>query len=232
MPDSGVPDAAEFARLAEEVFASGDPVETASQVVTFAAAETEVSHVGLQMFRGKEIVTVAATTDLPASVAALAFNGPFHDESWRRHVSVDLQWDERWPDWTRAAARLGPVMVTMVELTDAGRRVGVLSFLGEAGQNFSDDDLAFAHVFGRHAALAIQAADQRAHLEVALDGRKLIGQAQGILMERHDLTDAQAFALLRRLSQNHNIKLREIAASLVRTRTLPTDGATAKRVRV
>lgn len=231
MPEHAVPDAAEFARLAEEVFAAGNPLETAGQVVSLAAAEIEVSHVGLQMVRGNEITTVAATTDIPVAVADLRCDGPYHDEAWRRHLSVDLQWDQRWPEWTRAAAQLGPVHVVMVELTDEGRRVGMLTFLADEGQHFSDDDLAFAHIFGRHAALAIQTADQRAHLEVALDGRKLIGQAQGILMERYDLTDAQAFALLRRLSQNHNIKLRDIADSLVRTRRLPVDSATPKSSR-
>jgi len=40
-------------------------------------------------------------------------------------------------------------------------------------------------------------------------------------MERLDLTDDQAFAVLRRYSQDNNIKLREVAQRLVETRTLP-----------
>ena len=63
-----------------------------------------------------------------------------------------------------------------------------------------------------------------AGLNVALDGRKLIGQAQGILMERHGLEEARAFEVLRRYSQDHNLKLRQVAEYLVATRRLPADG--------
>ncbi len=45
--------------------------------------------------------------------------------------------------------------------------------------------------------------------------RQLIGQAQGILMERHKITGDQALALLVRHSQQDNIKLRELAERLV-----------------
>jgi AmiR/NasT family two-component response regulator len=40
-------------------------------------------------------------------------------------------------------------------------------------------------------------------------------------MERHNLTDTQAFEVLRRYSQDHNRKLREVAEHLVATRRLP-----------
>ena len=58
----------------------------------------------------------------------------------------------------------------------------------------------------------------------AIDARKLIGQAQGILMERFALDDERAFEVLRRYSQNTNTKLNEVARILVHTRTLPTYG--------
>ncbi len=47
--------------------------------------------------------------------------------------------------------------------------------------------------------------------------RDLIGQAKGILMERHKLTGDQAFALLVRASQHTNTKLSEVARYLVET---------------
>ena len=50
--------------------------------------------------------------------------------------------------------------------------------------------------------------------------RNLIGQAQGILMERHRVTADQAFAMLSKVSQNNNVKLRDIADRLVNTGTL------------
>jgi AmiR/NasT family two-component response regulator len=55
----------------------------------------------------------------------------------------------------------------------------------------------------------------------AIDARKLVGQAMGILMERFDLNADQAFAVLRRYSQDTNTKLRDVAHELVQTRKLP-----------
>jgi ANTAR domain len=66
-----------------------------------------------------------------------------------------------------------------------------------------------------------EAAAQIRQLHTALDSRDVIGQAKGILMERYRLTPDGAFALLARASQNTNVKLREVAAELCRTGTLP-----------
>jgi AmiR/NasT family two-component response regulator len=76
-------------------------------------------------------------------------------------------------------------------------------------------------IFARHAALALSGAMNEAELNVALDSRKLVGQAQGILMERYGLDEARAFAVLRRYSQDHNLKLRRVAEYLVSHRRLP-----------
>lgn len=54
-----------------------------------------------------------------------------------------------------------------------------------------------------------------AGLREALAGRTVIGQAQGLLMARYDLTVDSAFATLVRLSQERNVKLRDVAAAIV-----------------
>ena len=53
-----------------------------------------------------------------------------------------------------------------------------------------------------------------------MDSREIIGQAMGILMERHRITASQAFDLMVHVSQRSNVKLRAIADELVRTGTL------------
>jgi AmiR/NasT family two-component response regulator len=55
----------------------------------------------------------------------------------------------------------------------------------------------------------------------AVDARKLVGQAMGILMERFDVDDDRAFAILKRYSQDTNTKLRDVAQQLIDTRKLP-----------
>ena len=64
-----------------------------------------------------------------------------------------------------------------------------------------------ALLFGAHAGIALADARQKADLRVAISSRDLIGQAKGILMERHGLTAEQAFAVLAQHSQENNRKL-------------------------
>jgi len=55
------------------------------------------------------------------------------------------------------------------------------------------------------------------HLERALVSNRRIGMALGIMMERHRLTEDQAFDRLRELSQRRNVKLRELAEQIIYT---------------
>jgi AmiR/NasT family two-component response regulator len=65
------------------------------------------------------------------------------------------------------------------------------------------------------AALALADALRAEQMRAAVVNRDLIGQAKGILMERHRITANAAFALLAEASQHHNVKLVEVAARLV-----------------
>ena len=53
------------------------------------------------------------------------------------------------------------------------------------------------------------------HLQNALASRAVIDQALGIIMGQNRCTADEAFDLLRTISQNRNIKLRDIAAELI-----------------
>ena len=66
-----------------------------------------------------------------------------------------------------------------------------------------------------HASVAISAAKLRGELHEALGTRTTIGQAQGILMHAFDINSDQAFAYMRRLSQDRNIKLFKIAQEII-----------------
>lgn len=68
----------------------------------------------------------------------------------------------------------------------------------------------------------LQAArDERDQLHIAIEHRTVIGQAEGILMERLGIDAEQAFAYLRRMSQCENRKLIAICNDIVATRRLP-----------
>jgi AmiR/NasT family two-component response regulator len=52
------------------------------------------------------------------------------------------------------------------------------------------------------------------NLNRALETRATIGQAVGIVMERYQLDERSAFAFLTRLSQQRNVKLRDVATEI------------------
>lgn len=110
--------------------------------------------------------------------------------------------------------------VLTISLRTPTSTVGALNLYDEAPNRFTDQDALRAQLYADHAALAIARARSEASLWQAIEARRLIGQAQGILMERFELTGDQAFAVLRRYSQDSNVKLRDVARKLIATRNL------------
>ncbi len=70
----------------------------------------------------------------------------------------------------------------------------------------------------------VDLAVQVGQLAVGMAARTVIGQAQGILIERHTVTADGAFQMLVRASQDTNRKLRDSASDLVRTGDLAGRG--------
>jgi hypothetical protein len=78
-----------------------------------------------------------------------------------------------------------------------------------------------AEAFAHHATLVLGAVMERHNLNRAAAARHRVGLAQGILMTRRQLSADQAFALLKRESQNTHVKLRAIAQTVIQTGDLP-----------
>lgn len=81
------------------------------------------------------------------------------------------------------------------------------------------------HTFGDARAAEVSQEVQR-HLEVALSGRAVIEQAKGALMFAYGVDADEAFDLLRRHSQRHNVRVRDLAARLVTELTAGGGAAT------
>ena len=106
-------------------------------------------------------------------------------------------------------------------MTTTTTTVGVLSLFSTKPHAFSDDDEAIAYLLAQHASVAVADARKDETMAQAVDARRLVGQAVGILMERYQIDEGRAFAMLRRYSQDTNSKLREVAQQLIDTRRLP-----------
>jgi len=91
-------------------------------------------------------------------------------------------------------------------------------------RQLSVEELIIGDLFAQAFAIAVdalvsedRAAKREVQLRRAVEGHKVIGQATGIMMERHRLTPTVAFELLRVASHNRNIKLRQIAERVIDT---------------
>jgi AmiR/NasT family two-component response regulator len=87
------------------------------------------------------------------------------------------------------------------------------------GLTAADRDVAF--LLATHGSLALASTHARtvadlhaAQLRRAIDSRDIIGQAKGILMNRRGISSDEAFDLLRRISQDMNIKIADLARTL------------------
>lgn len=222
-------DPMEFARIAEALRTAPTPTHTAEQIVDYVRDQLAADHAGITMIRGaRKLQTIASTDFLVAKADAMQCElneGPCRDSTWEGQTLVvsNLSTDGRWPQWAPKVTALGITSVLAAELTNGqGRRRGSINLYWTQRRTFVADDIAFVNIFARHAALALADSLDKAGLNLALDSRKRIGQAQGILMERYGLDETRAFEVLRRYSQNHNVKLRTVAEELVSDRKLPT----------
>ena len=78
-----------------------------------------------------------------------------------------------------------------------------------------DAELVLSANSSHDAAVALGNAKQVTELNTALQTRKVIGQALGILMERYRMDEDRAFAFLVRTSSHENVKLHTLAQHLV-----------------
>jgi GAF domain-containing protein len=136
---------------------------------------------------------------------------------------TDTLEEVRWPSWAKVVSDLGIRSALGVPLHARDRMIGALNLYSNEPNFFGEEEIAVAHIFGRHASVALSAATEQEGLTTAVDARNIIGQAQGILMERFDVDADSAFAALRRYSQHKNVKLRVVAQNVIEDRSFLTE---------
>ena len=127
----------------------------------------------------------------------------------------DAETDQRWPRFMQPALALGLRSQMGVRIFLDGKTLGGLNLYATEVGVLRPALEPTAQLFAAHAALALGKARHEDNLMSALDTRKVIGQATGLVMERYKLTDDQAFQYLARVSQHSNVKLRRVAAEIV-----------------
>jgi transcriptional regulator with GAF, ATPase, and Fis domain len=224
----GAPGADAFARLAHDLHDQANLEQTLDMVVASAASVVGCDCAGvLVSCRGSQLEAMTASDPVAEKANQVQVDeheGPgFAAVAESRTVLVpDTSAELRWPRWASGMQDLRLGSSLAVRLWTSQSTLGVLNFYARCPGWFDTDALGIAEVLGRHASIALATARHEASLWQAIDTRKLIGQAQGLLMERFDLDDKRAFEVLVRYSQNTNTKLNEVARTLVSSRRLPT----------
>jgi GAF domain-containing protein len=133
----------------------------------------------------------------------------------------DTYTERRWPEFSARAAAAGIGSMLCTPLSAGGKTYGTLSLLSTLPHSFTAESDGLAAIFATHATIALAGCEHRRNLSAALTSRDIIGQAKGILIERHRLTPDGAFALLVKASQQSHCKLRVVAEELCLTGELP-----------
>lgn len=216
---------ASAARAIEHEVGAQDTIEKIVELAVKLIDDCD--HAGISLRRPGRIESPVVSDDLVRRIDVLQHEhgeGPCVDARVEEELvhSSDIAADERWPSWgPRTVEETGVCSVMCFRLFTTGDVIGALSLYSSGQGVFDADDRELGLALAAHAAIAMSGAHQIDTLHLAVDGRTVIGQALGILMERFDIDADQAFALLKRLSQDSNRRIRDLALELVATRKMP-----------
>lgn len=175
--------------------------------------------------RPGELPTVASSdglAELLDGVQRATGQGPLLDviEGGGPVTSLDLRAESRWPRFLAAAEQVRGVHCEPLE--SKGTLLGVLTLYSRRPGGFADETWVAMRVTAAHVGVLFRAAldvarmrEVAGQLKEALTTRAVIDQALGIVMAQRRCTARQAFELLRQISQDRNVKVHQIAASIV-----------------
>ena len=179
-------------------------------------------HAGVSLvYENTRIETPAATDDVARRGDELQYllgEGPclqsIHEQEtvW----SDDLITERRWPQWSRRASdELGVRSMLCFQLFLTHDTLGALNLYSTKAHAFESEDRTAGLALAAHIAVALSSAQNAAGQESAVEGASVIGQAQGLLMQRYELRPSQAFLVLARAAQRDDRTMQQIAESLI-----------------
>jgi GAF domain-containing protein len=227
---------ASFSETAQALFTAGNPADTLRAVVDLAVETIDgCDFASIFVVDTNSAATPVGTDSVAAGVDVVqhrAGEGPAFDainQGGTVYVE-DLADDPRWVSFGPGAAQAGVRSALALRLSDDASRGAALILYARYPRAFGALDRAKGVILAAMAGLALSAAEAhqdevRDSIQGALATREMIGQAQGILMEREHITADQAYDILRRASQHLNTKIRDVAQALVDTGQSPQTGS-------
>jgi len=135
---------------------------------------------------------------------------------------TDTLSDQRWPAFATQLVNAGYRSCLTLPLSTRGDESAVLTLLSQQPGQFDESSYDVVLLLTLHAGVAFDNAsiyhdtlELVGQLRTALRTRSLVGRAQGLLMRDQGCNSDEAFGVLKRASQNRNVKLRDLATQLV-----------------
>jgi len=221
--DDAVVATASFAR--ELSTSASEPQQLELAVATVVALVDGCDHAGVTMVTRDGLETMSATSERVRHSDHLQYElgeGPCLDtvQTHMTVISSEIASDPRWPRWGPVVTqRYGFGSLLSLLLYTGHDSYGALNLYSGRPNAYTSEDILVAHSLAAHLAVAVAAAREIDHRGIAMVSRLVIGQAEGILMERYKITAEQAFDLLRHMSEDSNRKLILVAEEVVATGT-------------
>jgi ANTAR domain/GAF domain len=128
----------------------------------------------------------------------------------------DLGADQRWPLYREQALKQTPIRsILSFGMFGDGQTTAALSFYAEPVNAFDDGSVDLGMIFATHTALVWNMVRRDQQFRAAIVSRDIIGQAKGMLMERFDVDAGAAFGLLKRVSQDSNTPVAQVARRFI-----------------
>jgi transcriptional regulator with GAF, ATPase, and Fis domain len=224
-----------FAALAEIIYQGSDAKEMYAAICVAATlAIRGCDHASLLVRENDRYVTVGASDRVAQHIDDLerrAGDGPCIDaiEEETPQIDTDLTRASQWPELASVLVAETPVRGAMGFRLRVDKRKGAaLNLFSDTPNLFDDESAGRAAVLAAFASVAINAiakGEDAASLRRGLLSNREIGKAVGMLMLLHEVTENEAFDLLRRHSQALNIKLADVARAIIENRgQLPSNG--------
>lgn len=218
-----------MSRVARKLQEEHGDIEGTLQAITATAIKVVpgAEECGISYVIGRsKIEPRASSGDLPREIDALqeqVKQGPCMDAVWEQEVVRvdDVGADDRWPQFGPRASELGAGSMMCFQLFVQGDQMGAMNLYAGKPGAFNAEGQEIGLMFAAHAAVAVAGAEHEERLRAGMTNRDVIGQAKGILMERHRVTADQAFGVLSRVSQEMNRKLVDIAHEVTDTGVIP-----------
>jgi GAF domain-containing protein len=142
----------------------------------------------------------------------------------------DLGRERRWPDYTAAARKEGVGSCLSVPLNLHGEAEAGLNIYSTRTYGFRDSDIEKARSYAQEASKVLRLAVQisqltetKTQLTAALESRTVIDLATGAIMAQNRCSQDSAIKILQIASSTRNVKLREVAASVLASLTGETE---------